>query len=274
MKPLINLKSFLAVMVILIVSAALLVAYFRDYSPVSSGHEHGNMAHDDAKREVKSGGVAHEEMGHGAMSDSQGMQTKSPQPMRTSQPQTTRVEKGSDHASRDHDHTGNDKTAQSATEHPSPMSDQLPKRGGEEATQELADSAGSSAMPGIPGLSRLYHIGATGLFLNHADHIALTAKQQAALNVIKQKTLLSKATAQRKIDEAEQDLWELTGADKPDIVQIQAKVESIEKLRGEQRMAFIESVGKAAKVLSNDQRQTLLGSKKSDAHDGHSPAHK
>lgn len=40
MKPLINLKSFLAVLLILIVSAALLVAYFRNYSPEGAGHEH------------------------------------------------------------------------------------------------------------------------------------------------------------------------------------------------------------------------------------------
>lgn len=40
MKPLINLKSFLALLLILIVSTALLVAYFRNYSTEGAGHEH------------------------------------------------------------------------------------------------------------------------------------------------------------------------------------------------------------------------------------------
>lgn len=123
----------------------------------------------------------------------------------------------------------------------------------------------ASSQPGNPGVSHLYHIGATGQFLNHAEHLALTTKQQAALNVIKQKALLSKATAQRKIDEAEQELWELTGADEPDLVPIQAKVEAIEKLRGEQRMAFIRSVAESAKVLTDEQREVLLGTKEPDA---------
>ena len=54
MQPLISLKSFLAVLLILIVTAALLVAYFRDYSPGAEGHEHGghdaDAAHDTAPK--------------------------------------------------------------------------------------------------------------------------------------------------------------------------------------------------------------------------------
>ena len=46
MQPLINLKSFLAVLLILIVPAALLVAYFRNYSPGAGGHEHSEMGKD------------------------------------------------------------------------------------------------------------------------------------------------------------------------------------------------------------------------------------
>ena len=111
----------------------------------------------------------------------------------------------------------------------------------------------------------MYHIGATGFFLNHSEHITLSTKQQAALNVVQRKALLSKFTAQRKIEEAEQELWELTGADEPDAAPIQAKVQAIAKLRGEQRMAFIQSVGEAAKVLTDEQRQMLLGTTKPDA---------
>lgn len=117
----------------------------------------------------------------------------------------------------------------------------------------------ASSLPGSPGVSHVYHVGATGFFLDHPEHITLSTQQQAALNQIKQNALLSKSTTQRQIDEAEQELWALTGADEPDAVQIQAKVQTIEKLRGEQRMAFIQSVAEAAKVLTAEQRQVLLG---------------
>ena len=50
MQPLLNLKSFLAVLLILILPGSLLVAYFRDYSPGAGGHEHSEMG--------KGGGVA------------------------------------------------------------------------------------------------------------------------------------------------------------------------------------------------------------------------
>lgn len=117
----------------------------------------------------------------------------------------------------------------------------------------------ASARPSNPGVSHLYHIGATGMFLNHMEHIALTTQQQSALNGIKQKSLLSKATVQRKIDEAEQELWELTAADDPDMALIQATVQRLETLRSGQRMGFIRSVAEAAKVLTDDQREVLLG---------------
>lgn len=117
----------------------------------------------------------------------------------------------------------------------------------------------TAALPGFPGASHIYHIGATSFFLDHPEHIALTTKQQAALNRAKEKALLEKATAQRKIDDAEQELWELTGTDEPDAAKIEAKIRHIEKLRSDQRMAFIQSVGNAAKILTDEQRQVLMG---------------
>ena len=46
MQPLINLKQFLAVLLILIVPAALLTAYFRNYQPSTegAGHQHADAA--------------------------------------------------------------------------------------------------------------------------------------------------------------------------------------------------------------------------------------
>ncbi len=116
-----------------------------------------------------------------------------------------------------------------------------------------------SALPGQPGASHLYHVGATGFFLDHAQQLALTPEQQMKLNRLKEKALLDRATQQRGIDQAEQELYLLTGADQPDLGQIRAKIAEIEKLRAEQRLNFIRAVGEATNVLTHDQHRVLLG---------------
>lgn len=116
-----------------------------------------------------------------------------------------------------------------------------------------------STMPGQPGASHLYHIGSTGFFLDHAKHIALTPEQKKTLNRLKEKALLGRTAQQRRIDQAEQELYMVTGADQPDTTQIQAKIAEIEKLRTDQRMNFIRAVGEATNVLTHDQHRTLLG---------------
>jgi hypothetical protein len=117
----------------------------------------------------------------------------------------------------------------------------------------------AAALPGFPGASHLYHIGATDFFLDHPEHISVTTDQQVKLNAVKQKAVTEKANAQRKVEEAEQQLWELTASDQPDAAKIEAKVRDIEKLRGDQRLAFIRAVGEAAQALTEDQRKALLG---------------
>ena len=73
MQPLINLKQFLAVLLILIVPAALLTAYFRNYQPAAegAGHQHADAAgthpaggHGDMAMPA---GAAPEKMDHGKM---------------------------------------------------------------------------------------------------------------------------------------------------------------------------------------------------------------
>ena len=97
----------------------------------------------------------------------------------------------------------------------------------------------------------------------------MTTKQQSTLNSLKKKALLEKSTSQRKMDEAEQELWTLTASDMPDGKKIDAKVRDIEKLRGDQRLAFIRSVGEAAQALTDEQRQVLLGIAQPEAHKDH-----
>lgn len=117
----------------------------------------------------------------------------------------------------------------------------------------------ASSLPGFPGASHIYHIGAIGFFLDHLQHISLSAEQQVALNRIKEQTLLDQAASQRRLEEVEQELWTLTASDQPDAQRIESKVREIEKLQGDQRLAFIRAVGEAAKLLTDDQRTTLLG---------------
>ena len=89
-------------------------------------------------------------------------------------------------------------------------------------------SGPSSAMPGQPSASHLLHIGSTGFFLNHSQHITLTADQKSKLNRLKEKAMLDQSSEQRKIDQAEQELYTLTGAEQIDNAKIQAKVAETE----------------------------------------------
>ena len=116
-----------------------------------------------------------------------------------------------------------------------------------------------SALPGFPGASHIYHIGATGFFLDHAEHIGLSIEQQVGLNKIKEQALFSKSASDRQIEQAEQELAALTSADQPDLRKIEAKVRDIAKLDTDQRIAFIKAVGEAAKLLTADQRKILTG---------------
>lgn len=116
-----------------------------------------------------------------------------------------------------------------------------------------------SALPGFPGASHIYHIGATGFFLDHPQHITLTLEQQTALSQKKEQALLQQAEFQRKTEQAEQELWVLTAAEQPDAAAIEKKVQDIAKLQGDQRVAFIRAAGEAAKVLTDEQRKQLTG---------------
>ncbi len=116
-----------------------------------------------------------------------------------------------------------------------------------------------SALPGFPGVSHLYHIGATGFFIEHAQHINLTADQQTALNKMKEDALAAKTNSDHQIEQAEQELGTFTSSDQPDAAKIETKVREIEKLRVDERISFIRAVGEAAKLLTDDQRKILTG---------------
>lgn len=139
------------------------------------------------------------------------------------------------------------------------MMDMMGEMGG------MSTVAMQSSSPGIPGASHLHHIGATGFFLDHADHIRLSTAQHTQLNQIRQQASLENATANRKIEEAEQQLWGLTAAEQPDYGSIEAKIRELEKLRGDQRLAFVRAIGDAINVLTHDQHKLLMGTETGSA---------
>ena len=122
-----------------------------------------------------------------------------------------------------------------------------------------AGAMAPSALPGFAGASHLYHVGATDFFLDHPTHITLTTEQQVNLSKMREAAALAKTAADRKIEQAEQELWTLTASDAPDIMKVDAKIREVEKLSGDSRVAFIKAVGDAAKILTDDQRKILSG---------------
>tara|TARA_A100000171_G_scaffold22637_1_gene21058 strand:- start:3789 stop:4616 length:828 start_codon:yes stop_codon:yes gene_type:complete len=121
-----------------------------------------------------------------------------------------------------------------------------------------------SDLPGFPGASHIYHIGATGFFLDHNEHIDLTLEQQTRLNEKKQDILLAQSDYDRRIEGLEEVLWSLTAASTPDINRVETEIRAIEALRAEKRLAFIRAVGEAAQILTVEQRQTLAGTRPVD----------
>ena len=123
----------------------------------------------------------------------------------------------------------------------------------------MGPSSFLSELPGFPGASHLYHIGSTNFFLDHPEHITLSLEQQSRLGEIRMTALMRRADFNRKIQEAEEQLWLLTASDQPNLVNIEAKIRESEKLKGDFRLEFIKDVGEAAKLLSDEQRASLLG---------------
>lgn len=134
-----------------------------------------------------------------------------------------------------------------------------PEMPGMEAMGMVPSAMTTSALPGFAGVSHLYHVGATGFFIDHAQHVGLTAEQSQQLGRLREQALSDSATAQRRVEQAEQDLWQLTAADAPDADRIETKVREVEKLRADERLSFIRKVGEAARILTPDQRSRVVG---------------
>lgn len=140
-----------------------------------------------------------------------------------------------------------------------PRSDMMGSMRGSMKGGGMSNMAPIAKLPGFPGAPHLYHVGSTGFFLDHSQHITLSAGQQSALNRIKEKSSVDQTNTDRRLADLEQELWLLTAADVPDAAKIGAKIRAIESLRSDQRLTFIRAVGEAGKVLTAEQKTALQG---------------
>lgn len=216
MQPFLNLKSFLAALLILAVPGALLVAYFRNYSPdadsMGQGHDMGGKSTGKAKDHHMGGG-------------SSGM--KGEMPMKS------------------HD----DMSSGGKPDMPESMSNENMKGQPAMPDQSKMDESGPPA---------LLHIGAKGFFLDRPQTFTPRADQAKFFADIKERSAMEMVASDRNIQEAEQSLWKLTAGDSPDLSEIEAKAREVEKLRADQRVAFIRAVAEAANLLTPEQKETLL----------------
>ena len=79
-------------------------------------------------------------------------------------------------------------------EHHAPMGSAAPSHSGVPGPEDNTGMGGSGAppqdtlpptLPGFPGAPELYHMGATEFFLDHPEHVTLSASQQKALSEIR-----------------------------------------------------------------------------------------
>ena len=125
-----------------------------------------------------------------------------------------------------------------------------------------------SALPGFPGASHIYHIGASDHFLEHAEALMLSPNQLKQLAQVHEESQLQQNNFERRIEHAEQELWVLTSAGEPSVEGVAAKVGEIGVMQADMRLAFIRSVGKAAKLLTDEQRLRLVGEYRAESSEG------
>ncbi len=120
-------------------------------------------------------------------------------------------------------------------------------------------SAVLSALPGFPGASHIYHIGASSHFLEYADALGLSRDQHKQLSELHERSELQQNDLERALEQLEQELWVLTSEGEPDVAAVSGKVREIATKNAEMRLEFIRSVGEAAKALTDAQRKALVG---------------
>lgn len=114
----------------------------------------------------------------------------------------------------------------------------------------------SQQLPHAGAAPHLFHLGAESFFLDH-EELALTSEQRTMLSAIRETAVLGYATSQRKIDQAEQELWSITSAEHPSAGRVETKLAEIARLSARQRMDYILAIGQAVAHLTEAQHEML-----------------
>ena len=109
----------------------------------------------------------------------------------------------------------------------------------------------------MPMKQHLMHIGSTDFFLDHQDHIKLSADQVSKIERIKKDYFAKAEKYKSNIQDEEAKLWELTSADSPNMKKIRKQVAEVEGEKVKERTEFISSVNNALKVLNSKQKSQL-----------------
>lgn len=109
-------------------------------------------------------------------------------------------------------------------------------------------------LPGFSGALHLYHLGAENFFLDSGD---LADAQQQQLQQLQARWQLTDQKLNENIELSEQHLWQLTSEGAPVFSEIEATIKAIENFKVKQRLGFIQMVGEAATLLTDEQRQQL-----------------
>lgn len=116
--------------------------------------------------------------------------------------------------------------------------------------------SGSQPLAHAGAAPHLFHLGAESFFLDH-EELALTIEQRTMLSAIRETAVLGYATTQRKIDQAEQELWAITSDEHPSASRVEAKLTEVARLSAQQRMDYILAIGQAVAHLTEAQHKML-----------------
>ncbi len=104
----------------------------------------------------------------------------------------------------------------------------------------------------------LLHVGAKDFYLDHAQHIGLSADQKTNLEKVKSASTDDKAASQKQISVAQGELWQLTSADQTNTPAIDMKFKEIATMQANEQLMFIHSVSEASNVLTPEQRMQVV----------------
>lgn len=114
-----------------------------------------------------------------------------------------------------------------------------------------------ASLPSFPGNTHIYHVGSVEFFLDKIKTVNLTEHQQELLMQLQSRWQKKHMSYDENTAKNEQALWLLTAEAVPNATAIKEKMTQVANIEVTQRLFFIRSVGEAAEILTEQQRQIL-----------------